>query len=281
MAPTTPTTRGEGGWRALRTLNEARCRSLLSASRPLAVTDLDWASIPSTPLDDWVVDCLVYMRDVEGFTGRYLDGLAAHPSTLADPLVARFLEVWQEEEQGHARALGMFLDRYSQRPGSRVPEPQEPSPPAHPLVARLVCFLRGPVGRAVTTAHMTWGAANELLTLTGYRLLARRCGHPMLATLLRRIAADESRHYSFYLLQAEWRLAASATARRIVRRVLDRTWTPVGVGEGFKSPDAFATVATHLAGGAEGARLVERMDRRLGALPGLGGLHIFRDCLRP
>jgi rubrerythrin len=219
------------------------------------------------------------MRDVEGFTDRYLDGFAGHPATLADPLVARFLEVWQAEERGHARALAMFLDRYAQRRGVRVPPPAAASPAAPPIAERLLCRVRGPVGRVVTAAHMTWGAANELLTLTGYRLLAARCGHPVLAELLRRIAADEARHYSFYLLQAEWRLAASPTARRVVRHVLARSWTPVGVGEGFKPPEAFARVAAYLTAGAEGPRIVARMDRRLAALPGLAGLAVYSAAL--
>lgn len=266
-------------WRERRALNEARCRSLLAAARPLPVADLDWAAVPSFPLPSAALDCLVYMRDVEGFTDRYLDGFAAHPATLTDPLVARFLEVWQTEERGHARALAMFLDRYSQRRGVQVPPPAVASPPPPPLAERVLCRVRGPVGRAVTAAHMTWGAANELLTLTGYRLLAARCGHPVLTELLRRIAADESRHYSFYLLQAEWRLAASPMARRIVRRVLARSWTPVGIGEGFKPPEAFARVAGFLAGDAEGRRVVARLDRRIAALPGLAGLTVYSAAL--
>lgn len=272
---------GEQSWRERRALNNARCRSLLAAARPLRVADLDWASVPTIPVPPPVLDCLVYMRDVEGFTDRYLDGFAAHPSTHADPLVARFLEAWQAEERGHARALAMFLERYAQRRGVRVPPPAPASPPPPPLAERLLCRLRGPVGRVVTAAHMTWGAANELLTLTGYRLLAARSHHPVLAELLRRIAADESRHYSFYLLQAEWRLAASPTARRVVRHVLARSWTPVGIGEGFKPPEAFAHIAGYLADGAEGRRVVARLDRRIAALPGLGGLAIYSAALTP
>lgn len=59
---------------------------------------------------------------------------------------------------------------------------------------------------------MTWGPANDLLTVNGFRLLAARCGHPTHAELLKRIAAQEARHYSFYMLQAEWRLTASPLA---------------------------------------------------------------------
>lgn len=267
-------------WRTLRAVNEARCAALLARSRTLPVADLDWAAVPRVPLAPPVLSCLVYMRDVEGFTDRYLDGFAAHRTTLADPLVARFLDVWRREERGHALALARFLDHYAQRREVDVPPPQPPPEAAAGTVERLLARVGGPVGRVAAVAHMTWGAANELLTLNGYRLLARRCGHPVLAELLRRIAADESRHFSFYLLQAQWRLAASPLARAVVRAVLARAWTPVGVGEGFKSPAEFAAVASYLAAGPEGRAVVDRMDRRLGSLPGLGGLTVFSDAVR-
>ena len=110
----------------------------------------------------------------------------------------------------------------------------------------------------------------------GGRLLAERCGHPLLQTLLTRIAAQEARHYSFYLLQAEWRLAASPLARFALRRVLESAWTPVGIGDGYKSPDEFARVLRFLADGEDGERMIDRMDRRFAALPGFEDLSIYR-----
>jgi hypothetical protein len=132
--------------------------------------------------------------------------------------------------------------------------------------------LTRPVGHVVTAAHMTWGALNELLTMTGYRLLAERCGHPVLADLLTRIAAQEARHYSFYLLQAEWRLAGSRVARRALPALLRRTWTPVGVGGEYKQPIEFDRVLAHLAGDEAGREAVRAMDRKIARLPGFGDL---------
>ena len=57
---------------------------------------------------------------------------------------------------------------------------------------------------------MTWGAINELTTLTGYRRLAAVAGHPVLSDLLDRIVLDESRHFFFYYRQAEIRLERPA-----------------------------------------------------------------------
>ena len=76
---------------------------------------------------------------------------------------------------------------------------------------------------------MTWGAINELTTLTGYRRLAALAGHPVLSELLDRITLDESRHFFFYYRQAERRLARPGAAR-VAALLVDRFWAPVGSG---------------------------------------------------
>src|SRR5262245_5609928 len=58
--------------------NEARCWRLVGAARALRVDDLDWDAVADTAVDDDVIEALVYMRDVEGFTDRELVGLAGH-----------------------------------------------------------------------------------------------------------------------------------------------------------------------------------------------------------
>jgi hypothetical protein len=126
---------------------------------------------------------------------------------------------------------------------------------------------------------MTWGAANELLTMNGYRMLAQESDDPVLTELLTRIAAQESRHYSFYLPQAEWRLAASPLARAAVTRLLRGSWTPVGVGDGYKTPAEFHTVLEHLIALPGSRSIVERMDARFAALPGLGRLRIYARAI--
>ena len=262
-----------------RAINEARCERILAASEPLPVEDLAWARVGEVELDPGVVDTLVYMRDVEGFTDSYVTGLGAHRTTLADPLIRRFLDVWRSEEAGHSDAIERYLRSYAAATGVFVP-PRQPAPstPAR-WHERLLAGIGGPLGTVVAAAHMTWGAANELLTLNGYRLLAAECADPVLAELLKRIAAQESRHYSFYLLQAEWRLQASRLSRVLLRRVFRRSWTPVGVGEGYKDAAEFAVVVDFLGRARDAARVIDRMDRRFAALPGLDGLRIYRNVM--
>jgi hypothetical protein len=264
----------------LRRRNESRCERLVAKSALLDTSDIAWDDAASVPLDDAAIACLVYMRDVEGFTTRDLTGLAGHPTTLADPLVARFLDAWRAEEAEHARALHQFLDAYCTGRGLPLPPPQ-PAPSAAPsLSERLTVTLSRPVGHVVTAAHMTWGALNELLTMNGYRLLARRCGHPVLDVLLPRIAAQEARHYSFYMLQAEWRLQASRLARRILPAIIGRNWTPVGVGPDYKHPAEFEQVVGYIAAGDPGRRAVHVMDQTISRLPGFAALRPYEACVR-
>lgn len=265
--------------RDLRSRNGHRCQRILDASAPLQLDDLDWDRVGDHDLDASVVDSLVYMRDVEGVTDRDLVGFTAHRSTLGDPLIAAFLEVWRREEAGHADAIEAFLSAYGRARAVPVPDRQLPPTAIVPMHERILARVGGPVGRVVTGAHMAWGAANELLTLNGYRILAARCEHPVLAEMLRRIAAQESRHHSFYMLQAEWRFAASPTARALLCRVLRASWTPVGVGDGYKQPAEFVRVLSYLGAGPDGERIIGRMDRRFAALPGFESLSIYRDVV--
>lgn len=253
----------------------------MAKSELLVCNDLDWDSIGDHRVSDGVLETLVYMRDVEGFTGSYVVGLGAHKNTLRDPIVAAFLDVWQAEEAAHSRAIDAFLMAYAAATGIAVPSPAIAPVAQVPRYERVLAQLGGPVGRLVTAAHMTWGAANELLTMNGYRILADQCDHPTLAALLRRIAAQESRHYSFYLLQAQWRLAESRLARMVIARIMDGSWTPVGVGDGYKTSDEFQRVLAVLVSRPESEKIIDRMDRRFSQLPGLDQLRIFRAAAIP
>jgi hypothetical protein len=117
---------------------------------------------------------------------------------------------------------------------------------------------------------MSWGAVNEWTTQAGYALVARRAGHPVLSELLSRISRQEGRHIDFYSAQARTRLASSARARRVTRAALLRLWKPVGSDVMPESEVRHMT--TYLYGGADGAEMAARIDRRVDQLPGLGGL---------
>jgi hypothetical protein len=120
--------------------------------------------------------------------------------------------------------------------------------------------------RDFAAVHMAWGAINELTTLTGYRRLAAVAGHPVLADLLARVMRDESRHFRFYYEQAQRRLAASASARRVTRALVDRFWDPVGAGVQPASEIRF--IARYLFSGPDGRAAARTVDRTIRRLPG-------------
>jgi hypothetical protein len=263
----------------LRRRNEVQCQRILDRAALLDVDDLDWDRVGEVELAPEVVQTLIYMRDVEGYTDRDPIGLSAHRTTLADDQVAAFLRMWREEEAGHTSALVRYLDRYAARTGAPLPSRASPPPSVAAPIEKVLGAFGGVVGRTIAAAHMTWGAANEMLTVNGYRLLSSRCGDPVLSEMLARIASQEARHFSFYVLQAEWRLADSGFARVALRKMLERAWTPVGVGEGYKPHDDFAFVMRYLSSGVDGARSLARMDVRIAQLPGFQGLKIFSDAV--
>jgi hypothetical protein len=65
----------------------------------------------------------------------------------------------------------------------------------------------------------------------------------------------------------------------LLRRIFRRSWTPVGVGEGYKDESEFAVVVDFLGRARDAARVIDRMDRRFAALPGLDGLRIYRHVM--
>src|SRR5439155_933110 len=120
--------------------------------------------------------------------------------------------------------------------------------------------------------HMTWGAINELTTLTGYRRLAELAGHPVLSDLLARIMRDESRHFAFYFHQAARRLVRPRTAR-LTRRIVERFWAPVGAG--VQPDEELRFLAGHLLSGPDGRAAARRIDETIRSLPGLAGVELM------
>jgi hypothetical protein len=132
--------------------------------------------------------------------------------------------------------------------------------------------------RDFVALHMTWGAINELTTLTGYHMLMRRSDHPVLHQLLERVIQDERRHFAFYRAQAKARLTDSPRAGRLVRLALRAFWTPVGAG--VKTDEEVDALTLYLFGdGPEGRAAIREIDRTIAALPGLGGLTLLEDVL--
>jgi len=264
----------------------------LRNSKRLDLSHLDWADIPNHPLTDGDVMCLHYMMDIETHTVIYLRDLLATRAA-HDPYVTGFLSCWVYEELWHGEAFSDFLRAYGlevpaepKLPDGSTPMPTRPNRVrqfreqmgvGHKLFL-LPTLFASMVMRDFVALHMTWGAINELTTLTGYHQLMRRSHHPVLHQMLRRIIQDERRHFAFYRAQAKARLEDNPRAGRLVRRGLEAFWTPVGAG--VKSEEEVDALAIYLFGdspeGRDGAR---EIDATIAEIPGLEGLTLLEDAL--
>jgi hypothetical protein len=239
----------------------------VSRSRAVDTGDIRWDDVSRYPVSPEVIRTLQYMQDIEIHTIIYVRSLLA-TRAIDEPDVGTFLACWFYEETFHGRAIARFLEAAGHEPIARRRSQQS-------LGNRLEEAAIRHVARAwpdFLAVHMTWGAINELTTLTGYQRLAQIADHPVLTELLARIARDESRHFAFYYGHAERRLA-SATARRITRLLVDRFWAPVGSGVQPDSEVEF--LARFLFGGADGRASARKIDGTIRRLPGFGDVQLI------
>ena len=264
----------------------------LRNSKKLDLSDIDWDEIPRHHLSDGDVMCIHYMMDIETHTVIYLRDLLATRAA-NEPHVTAFLSCWVYEELWHGEAFSDFLRAYGievpvepKLPDGTTPLPTRPSRTAkvreqlgigHSL-ALLPSMLGSLVIRDFVALHMTWGAINELTTLSSYYQLIRRSEHPVLHQMLRKVIQDERRHFAFYRAQAKARLTGNPRAGKIVRWALEKLWLPVGAG--VKSDEEVDALALYLFGDSpEGRAAIAEIDATISDLPGLGGLSLVEDAL--
>jgi len=263
----------------------------LRASTRVDLSTVEWDRIREHPVTTDEARCLTYMMDIETHTVVFLRDLLATRASF-DPEVTAFLSCWVYEELWHGEAFSRFLGEA----GFRVPPSYEGVTGDAPFPTRfdrnqwirrkfgtkgyfshMGTLLGSAVFRDFVAVHMTWGAVNELGTLTGYHRIIAKTEHPVLIQLLQAIIKDERRHFAFYRAQARMRLARSRQARTITRWALEHLWAPVGTGVRPQSETDF--VIHSLLGDADGMVAVKEMEHTLGELPGLRGSHFLSDAL--
>jgi hypothetical protein len=257
----------------------------LRNSKKVDLSDIAWDRVRETPLPSGEARCLAYMMDIESHTAIFLRDLLATRAA-HEPDVTAFLSCWVYEELWHGEAFSRFLGEagYELLPDRERVWGDAPYPSRYArntwirrkLGAGLTSHVATLVGSAVlkdfVALHMTWGAVNELSTLTGYHRLIEQTRHPVLIELLHQIIKDERRHFAFYRSQARRRLESSRQARAATRWALERLWAPVGTGVRPQAETDF--VVTELFGGPAGLMAAREMDGVLHELPGLADLRI-------
>ena len=192
--------------------------------------DLDFDEFDRNPLPETTLRTLRYMCDVEYHTVCYLRDLLTTPSH-KEPEIGAFMTMWNREEFWHGEALAAVLGKhgitvdFDELKATRIKLGWKDR--LDPIKQSL---MGGLVGHDFVAVHMAWGAANEWSANAAYIRLAKQEGHPVLAELLKRIAAQETKHVAFYASQARDRLAASKKAQVIARFALSKFWASRRLG---------------------------------------------------
>lgn len=237
--------------------------------------DIDFGDFARRPLSAEALRSLHYMSDIETHTVCYLRDLLVTPSH-QDPRITTFLTMWNYEEYFHGEVIDEILAAHGEETGDyRVRRFRKGQGVKNVIVPITQCLSAAAVGEAFIATHMSWGAINEWSTWAGYDRLIAREQHPTLATLLKRIMRQETRHIGFYASEARRRLAASKRAQRVTRFALRHFWTPVGSAVMPFAETAF--LLDYLLGGAAGANTIAHIDRNIDKLPGLAGLDLLRS----
>ena len=264
----------------------------LRRSKRVDLSGVAWDRVREHQISEPEARCLAYMMDIESHTAIFLRDLLATKAA-NDPDVTAFLSCGAYEELWHGEAFSRFLGEAGwvlAPDGERVDSDSVyPSRSRRNLWIRRRLGGRGQlqhVGTLLGSAlvgdfvalHMTWGAANELSTLTSYHRLIAKTDHPQLVALLEAIIKDERRHFAYYRAQARLRLGRSPRARRITRWAMDHLWAIVGTGVRPQEETDF--VVLHLFGDRDGTVAALEMDRTMTELPGMRGMTIFADARR-
>jgi rubrerythrin len=244
---------------------EFNLASYLEHSRKVDVGDMDFSEAGRDPLSPEEIRCLTHMMDIETHTIVYLKGILS-TCAIRDPRTTAFLSCWAYEEFFHGHTLRRFLEAagiaYSPARMAEVQKEASWRDWIGGIGASLICQM-SPHFHAV---YLTWGAISELTTLEGYGILAARSKNPMLCELLRRLAKDERRHFSFYYNMAREHLASRA-AQRLATAVIKYFWMPVGGG--VKPDSEVDWMNRFILGDARGEAVVAGIDATIARLPGL------------
>jgi rubrerythrin len=234
-------------------------------SRKVDISDIDLSQAAEYPTTDDEVRALSYMCDIESHTIVYLRAIL-NTCAVEDPQTTSFLSCWAYEEFFHGHTIRQFLDAIGAPvSATRMLEVQKASSFTEwlkELGSSILCRF----SRHFHGAYLTYGAISELSTLEGYGVLAKRTQNPILAEVVRRLAKDERRHFSFYYNKARLELQAR-NAQRLTNFVIRHFWLPVGGG--VKSDSEVSWILSFILGDPDGAEIASRIDTTISKLPGM------------
>ena len=239
-------------------------------SEKLRYEDLDWDEARRQGLSEAEQIILQYIADVEAQTIHYMKEMLESGIGKRDDALT-FLTIWNYEEFFHAHAVAKLL-RACGVP--LAPDRREALRAGVDLRVKAEAAVQWCLGRVAPTSfcalYFAWAASQEFLTKMAYEELAASTNNSVLREICLRIAKQERRHFAWYFNSARLELESSSVARRIVRLVFQRAWTPVGVG--VKSDEEARELVQNLYPGDALGRAMDKMEAKLCSLPGLEGL---------
>jgi hypothetical protein len=234
-------------------------------SKKVDISDLDLSQAVRYPVSEDEIRALTYMTDIESHTIVYLRAIL-NTCAVEDQQTTAFLSCWAYEEFFHGHTLRQFLNAIGVPvTTARMAEVQRATSSTEWLKemgASVVCRF----SRHFHAAYLTYGAISELSTLEGYGVLARRTRNPILAELVRRLAKDERRHFSFYYNKARLQLEPRG-AQSLTSFIIRRFWLPVGGG--VKPDSEVNWILSFILGDPQGAEIARRIDATIAKLPGM------------
>jgi hypothetical protein len=243
----------------------------------LKIDDLDFEAFRRDPLSPDVLRCLSYMHDIEYQTVLYTRELLVTPAW-KDPQFTAFLTLWNYEEYWHGQALGRVLAMHDWPAHDTRLTSMRKFNKRYLFWSPAMFWLLGHGVRKFPAVHMTWGAINEWTANAAYNRLGQSADHPVLSELLGRIMRQEGRHAAYYASYARDMLEHDRRAQRVTKWFLEHQWAIVGSGDVPKIETSFA--AAYLFGAGDGAELIDKVEERIDALPGLSGLNLVRTAIR-
>ena len=236
--------------------------------------------------------CMHYMMDIETHTVIYLrDLLGTRRQRSSDhglPLLLGLRGALARRGllRLPAGAYGIELPAEPKLPDGRTPMPtratrtgrlREQLGVGHQL-SLLPTMAGSMLLRDFIALHMTWGAINELTTLTGYHALIRRSDHPVLHAMLRRVIQDERRHFAFYRARGRpgWRArrAGCGASSASSSSTSGRRSAPAS-SRRRRSTRWRSTCSAATSRGASSCAI----DRTVAEFPGLEGLRLVEQAL--
>jgi rubrerythrin len=238
---------------------------LVRLSKRVDISDLDLTQAAKYPVTDEEVRALTYMCDIESHTVVYLRAIL-NTCAIEDPQTTAFLSCWAYEEFFHGHTLRQFLDAVgapvSETRMLEVHKATSTKEWLKEMGSAILCRF----SRHFHAAYLTYGAISELSTLEGYGVIARRTKNPILAEIVRRLAKDERRHFSFYYNKAKQTLAPR-NAQWLTSYIIRHFWLPVGGG--VKPEGEVEWILSFILGDPEGSQIARRIDETIAKLPGL------------